>query len=142
MLAQDKQQIDQSDEKASNNKPKQTLQQLQQKFITAEGGCWDADRVMQFFGVTGLQHLDAMREQGNLLGVWWENSYLYPAWQFTENGKVLSGLPQVLRKLYPFSAWEKLSYVLSPNYYLDNQNSPLEELRRGNIEDVILAASE
>ena len=136
MLAEDKQ-----SPKAGDKELKQTLQEFQWKLLTAEGGCWEAAQVMEFFAVTGFQHLDAMREQGNLLGVWWEDRYLYPAWQFIEGGKVLTGLPQVLRKLYPFSAWEKLSYILSPNYYLDNQNSPLEELRRGNIEDVILAAT-
>ncbi len=140
MLAEDRQKSRLPN--TSSNRPQQTLQEFQWELITAEGGCWEADRVMQYFGVTGFQHLDAMREQGRLLGVWWEDRYLYPAWQFTENRKVLAGLPEVLRCLNPFSSWDKLSYLLSPNYSLDDQNSPLSELRRGNIEDVVIAATE
>jgi hypothetical protein len=119
-----------------------SLEQIQWELLNAEGGYWEADRAIEFFGLTGCQRLDEMREQSRLLGVWWEDRYLYPAWQFAESGKLINGLPQVLRTLSPFSAWEKLSYILSPNCYLDNQNSPLVELRRGNMEDVILAATE
>jgi hypothetical protein len=118
-----------------------TSTQIQWELLNAEGGYWSAEQAIEFFGLTGSQRLDEMREQGRLLGVWWEDRYLYPAWQFAESGKLLNGLPQILRTLSPFSAWEKLSYILSPNCYLDNQNSPLVELRRGNIEDVILAAN-
>jgi hypothetical protein len=126
----------------SNINPSRTLEQIQWELLNAEGGYWSAEQAIEFFGLTGSQRLDEMREQGRLLGVWWEDRYLYPAWQFAESGKLLNGLPQVLRTLSPFSAWEKLSYILSPNCYLDNQNSPLVELRRGNMEDVILAATE
>jgi hypothetical protein len=126
----------------NGSKPKQTYQEFQWQLINAENGYWEADKVMEYFSVNGFQHLDEMREQGRLLGVWWEDRYLYPAWQFIGNGKVLTGLSQVLRALNPFSGWEKLSYILSPNHYLDDQHSPLEELQRGNIEDVVLAATE
>jgi hypothetical protein len=118
-----------------------TSTQIQWELLNAEGGYWSAEQAIEFFGL-GCQRLDEMREQGRLLGVWWEDRYLYPAWQFAESGKLLKGLPQVLRTLSSFSAWEKLSYILSSNCYLDNQNSPLVELRRGNMEDVILAATE
>ena len=126
----------------SNIKTARTSKQVQWELLNAEGGFWDADRVMEFFGVISTQSLDEMRERSKILGVWWEDRYLYPAWQFAGAGKLLNGLPQVLRTLATFSAWEKLSYMLSPNCYLDNQNSPLVELRRGNMEDVILAATE
>jgi hypothetical protein len=126
----------------SNINTSHTLEQIQWELLNAEGGYWSAEQAIEFFGLTGSQRLDEMREQGRLLGVWWEDRYLYPAWQFAESGKLLNGLPQVLRTLSPFSAWEKLSYLLSPNCYLDNQNSALVELRRGNMEDVILAATE
>jgi hypothetical protein len=123
------------------SQPLTNLVQIQQELLNTEGGCWSTEQVTEFFGFANCQRLDEMRECGKLLGVWWEDRYLYPAWQFAESGKLIMGLPQVLRTLSPFSAWEKLSYILSPNCYLDNQNSPLVELRRGNIEDVILAAN-
>jgi hypothetical protein len=125
----------------NSNNPR-TPTQIQWELLNAEGGYWSAEQVMEFLGIAASQSLDEMREQGRLLGVWWEDRYLYPAWQFAESGKLLNGLPQVLRTLSPFSAWEKLSYILSPNCYLDNQSSPLVELQRGNMEDVILAATE
>jgi hypothetical protein len=119
-----------------------TSTQIQWELLNAEGGYWSAEQVLEFLGISACQRLDEMREQSRLLGVWWEDRYVYPAWQFAESGKLLNGLPQVLRTLSSFSAWEKLSYILSSNCYLDNQNSPLVELQRGNMEDVILAATE
>ena len=137
MLAQDK-----PSNSPNKGSKEQTLTEFQWELLIAEGGYVHASTVMKTLGVTNLHNLDSLREQGRLLGVWWKDEYLYPAWQFTDEGKTLAGLPQVLRQLGTFSAWGKLSYLLSPNYYLDNQNTPLEELRRGNIEDVILAATE
>jgi hypothetical protein len=118
------------------------LQGFQQKLLNAEGGFWNAAMVMNVLHCIDSRFLDTMREQGKILGVWWNDQYVYPSWQFVAEGKILAGLPQLLRQLGTFSAWDKLSYILSPNHCLNNQNTPLEELRRGNIEDVILAATE
>jgi hypothetical protein len=140
MLAQDQQSLLPNPQTAEY--PQQTLLEYQCELLAAEGGAKNSLEVMEILGVTELHQLDALREQGRLLGVWWQGQYSYPAWQFIDGGKILAGLPQVLRQLGTFSAWDKLSYLLSPNYYLDNQSTPLAELRRGNIEDVVLAATE
>jgi hypothetical protein len=115
---------------------------LQWELLSSEGGSWDAEKVMQTLAVESLQSLDDLRERGDVIGLWWQERYLYPAWQFIEGGQILAGLPQVLRKLTIYSDWEKLFFLLSPNLRLDDEKMPLEELKSGNIESVMLAVSE
>lgn len=116
-------------------------QEIQEKLIQLEGGTWKTDRVMEFLDVDRAQRLDELREQGRILGVSWNDEYLYPAWQFGESGKILPGLQSVITKLDTYSSWEKLAFMLSRNIRLKNQSTPLKELRQGNIEAVVLAAT-
>jgi hypothetical protein len=116
-------------------------QEIQEKLIQLEGGSWKTDRVMEFLDIDRAQRLDELREQGRILGVSWNDEYLYPAWQFGESGKILPGLQSVITKLDTYSSWEKLAFMLSRNIRLKNQSTPLNELRQGNIEAVVLAAT-
>lgn len=116
-------------------------QEIQEKLIQLEGGTWKTDRVMKFLDIDRAQRLDELREQGRILGVSWNDEYLYPAWQFGESGKILPGLQSVITKLDTYSSWEKLAFMLSRNIRLKNQSTPLNELRQGNIEAVVLAAT-
>jgi hypothetical protein len=115
--------------------------EIQEKLIQLEGGTWKTDQVMEFLGVDRAQKLDELREQGRILGVWWNDEYIYPAWQFGESGKILPGLQSVITKLETYSSWEKLAFMLSQNIRLKNKSTPLKELRQGNIEAVVLAAT-
>jgi hypothetical protein len=115
---------------------------LQWELLISEGGYWDADRVLQTLGVESLESLDDLRDQCEIIGLWWQERYLYPAWQFIEDGRILAGLPQVLKHLnHTYSDWEKLFFLLSPNLKLEDESTPLDRLRAGNIDSVILAAS-
>jgi hypothetical protein len=115
---------------------------LQWELLISEGGYWDAEKVIATIGVDSLQSLDDLREECEIIGLWWQDRYLYPAWQFIENGQILSGLPQILKHLNDtYSDWEKLFFLLSPNLHLEEESTPLSQLRSGNIESVILAAT-
>jgi hypothetical protein len=116
-----------------------TLNQLDLywELLISEGGYLEADRVLQILEVASLESLDTMRSQQEIIGLWWQNQYLYPAWQFLETGQILTGLSQVLKALTNYSDWEKLQFLLSPNSRLPEDRQPLDELRAGNIETVI-----
>jgi hypothetical protein len=112
---------------------------LQWELLISEGGYIDADRTMQILGVDNLAALDELRSQQAIVGLWWQDRYLYPAWQFLADGQILTGLPQVLNALGSYSDWEKLQFLLSPNSRLTDENMPLQELKSGNIENIMKA---
>ncbi len=68
-----------------------------------------------------------------------KGKYIYPLWQFTDQGETISGLEKVLEKLQDFDPWIQITFFLNPNVRLDNK-TPLEILRMGGIELVINSA--
>ena len=115
---------------------------LQWELLISEGGYWDANKVIEVLGVDGLEFLDDLRDRQEIIGLWWQSQYLYPVCQFVEDGKILAGLPQVLKHLNnTYSDWEKLFFLLSPNLKLKEESTPLDMLRSGDIESVIFAAT-
>jgi hypothetical protein len=115
--------------------------EVDEQMITSEGMPLKTAEVMKELGIDREHKLNELREQGIILGVWWKDEYYYPAWQFIGNGKILPGLQAVISTLNTHSPWEKLDFMLSENVRLKDQNTPLNELRQGNIESVVLAAT-
>ena len=115
---------------------------LQWELLVSEGGYWDADRVIYTLALDSLISLDNLREQQEIIGLWWQDRYLYPAWQFAEDGQVLPGLSTILKRLTAYSDWQKLQFLLSPNSRLDEEKMPLDELRSGNIDTVVQVITE
>jgi hypothetical protein len=115
---------------------------LQWELLSSEGGCWEADRVMETLAIDNIDALEDLRSQQEIIGLWWQNRYLYPAWQFGADGEVLPGLVTVLTALSEYSDWQKLQFLLSPNSRLDDEKMPLDELKAGNIEAIMSAISE
>ena len=71
------------------------------------------------------------------LGV--KGKYIYPLWQFTDTGETLSGLEKVLETLQELDPWMQITFFLNPNVRLGNK-TPLEMLRKGEVEPVIISA--
>ena len=115
-------------------------QASQKEMIYSQGEPLTAAAVMDILGVQSWQ-LQELQAQGQILGVHWNNEFLYPSWQFNEHGEILPGLQSVLTALTTYSSWEKLSFLLSRNVRLENDNTPLQELWDGNIESVVLAVT-
>jgi hypothetical protein len=65
--------------------------------------------------------------------------YLYPAFQFKEDGKILDGLEKVLDSLAHFDPWMQLWFLQTGDVRLDGA-TPIEILKQGKIEQVLLAA--
>ncbi len=107
--------------------------------LTTEGGVGTAEEFGRLLGLT-RQAIDNRRKGGRLLALEsGKRGYLYPVWQ-VEDGRVLPGLEEVLRELRDFDPWMQAAFFLNPNAFLRDE-SPLSELRRGNVDGVLAAAS-
>lgn len=115
---------------------------LQWELLSSEGGYWESEKVIQTLKVDSLTFLDDLRSQQEIIGLWWQDRYLYPAWQFAADGQVLPGLANILSILTDYSDWQKLQFLLSPNSRLDAEKMPLDELRSGNVDTVMQIIAE
>ncbi len=109
------------------------------QLLNAQGGSLPVERVAKYLGLT-RQAVDKRRKANKLIGLSvGRHGYLYPSWQFSRNGTV-PGLEDVLGALYRHDPWSQAIFLLSPNDRLDGM-TPLEALRKGQTEDVKIAAS-
>jgi hypothetical protein len=106
--------------------------------LDAEGGAVGVQEVANLLGLS-RQAVNKRRRNGTLLAVsLGRRGYLYPVWQFATGG-VLPGLRGVLEDLKGHDSWMQLAFMLNPSPCLEGE-SPLAELRRGNIDAVRVAA--
>lgn len=109
------------------------------QLLTAQGGSWPVERVAKYLGLT-RQAVDKRRRANKLIGLAvGRHGYLYPSWQFSQNGTV-PGLEDVLGALHRHDPWSQVIFMLSPNDRLDGV-TPLEALRKGQTEEVRIAAA-
>ena len=112
---------------------------MREQVLAAEGGGWSAVQVGQHLHIS-RQAVDRRRASGNLLALpIGAKSYLYPRWQFTDDG-VLPGVADVLKAFSLPGTWTRAAFFVSPNSYLAGSR-PLDELRRGNVDAVTRAAT-
>jgi hypothetical protein len=110
-----------------------------QRLLDAEGGTLSASQVAGQLGIT-RQAVDKRRRAGRLLGLAiGRRGYAYPAWQLDERHGTLPGLEAVLSALSDHDPWMRQVFMLTGNTRLAAR-SPLEMLRSGEIDEVVLAA--
>ncbi|AFY91124.1 hypothetical protein [Chroococcidiopsis thermalis] len=109
-----------------------------ERLLNAEGGPLTISQVEQLLGIS-RQAIHKRCSKSKLIALTTsKRGYLFPRWQFAENG-ILSGLESVLAALDESDPWMQAAFILNPNIWLDGA-SPLEMLRQGKIEDVLVAA--
>ncbi len=109
------------------------------EIIRAEGGTLSADQLARLLGIS-RQAVDHRRRKGKLLALTLgRRGYAYPAWQVVD-GRTIDGLDTVLTELRNFDPWTQAAFMLSPNTWLDDE-TPLDELRRGHLDRIRQAAS-
>ncbi len=113
--------------------------QARDEILAAEGGTLGGEEVGALLHIS-RQAVDKRRATGKLLAVEiGRRGYLYPAWQFTDEGGVLAGLEDVLPLLAEEPPFARLRFFLSGNRRLRGER-PLDRLRRGELEPVLRAA--
>ncbi len=101
--------------------------------------CISDEEVSQILGVS-RQSIAKARQKGQYFALpKGQTGYVYPLWQFNA-GRPLSGIKDVLKALAKHDQWMQVSFMLSPNRRLDNKR-PLDLLRAGTLDNVLLAAS-
>ena len=110
----------------------------QRELVDAEGGALTGNELATLLHVT-RQAVDKRRKAGRLLALELpKRGYLYPAWQFTDDG-VLQGLAEVLAALPDDSPWAKARFFVAGNDRLGGRR-PVDVLREGDVMAVLRSA--
>jgi biotin operon repressor len=111
---------------------------VRQELLQREGGTLSAEQVAGHLGLS-RQAVDKRRRAGKLIGLnIGRRGYAYPAWQLGRQG-TLPGLEAALSELTIRDPWMQAAFFLSGDPRLDGA-TPLDELRRGNVDAVRRAA--
>jgi len=113
--------------------------EIKKQLIEAQGGCIGSSEAGKLLSIS-RQAVDKRRRVGKLIAIaMGKGNYIYPVWQFSEMGTTIKGLEDVLNELHKLDPWMQIAWMLDPNIRLEKQ-TPLEQLRKGNIEKVIKSA--
>lgn len=111
----------------------------QQRLVSDEGGVCSAEVFGRLLGGLSRQAIDKRRRNGKLIAFdLGRHGYGYPVWQINR-GTVLPSLDRVIATLDECDSWTQAGFMLSPSSWLGGQ-SPLAELRRGEVERVVATA--
>lgn len=94
----------------------------------------DATRLLR----ADASDLNGAIRKGQLVGIRLGEQWRLPRWQFSDEWEPLRGIDQLIRT-YPGDAAALTAWVSEPNLILD-ERTPLEMLRAGDVEPVIVAA--
>lgn len=114
-----------------------------QRLAEEEGGSLSSDDAARLLGISKTSVLKRL-EAGKLLA-WREerlNAARFPRWQFDERGRVLDGLPEVLRVLRAnprLDDWAAVLFFMQEKSALDGAR-PLDRLREGRWKEVVPVA--
>ena len=111
-----------------------------ENMLNYQGSPWKSDLVADYLGIT-VQMVSRKRRSHKLLGVsFGKKEYLYPSWQFVNNG-ILPGMEIVLSVLKEqlIPDWDKLCFFVCDDERL-NGNSPVIALQTGGVDQVLAVA--
>ena len=111
----------------------------QRQEILSSPDMLSAQQVAELLGIS-RQAVDLKRKNGQLLVLeGGGRGYKYPAWQF-EEGQVITGLVDILRRLVDISPWLQYRFLTRPDSWLQDR-TPIEALKAGELAAVQAAAS-
>jgi hypothetical protein len=87
------------------------------------------------------EYVEKLRQNGQLIGIPAEGyGYLYPAFQFKEDGSILADLEKLLKSLDRFDIWMQLQFLQTGDFLLEGA-TPIEALKQGRLEQALFAAA-
>lgn len=111
-----------------------------ERLLRAEGGVVSAEQAAHLLKTTPAA-IEQMRQESAVLGLHSDrDSFVYPIWQF-DHGMPLRGLSAVLQSLQGIGPWMHAAFMLTGDDHLCGER-PLDVLRRGDVEAVVMAARE
>lgn len=112
---------------------------MKRELLERDGGVLSGSEVAELLGLQRQAVNKRVKAKSLLALETAKHGYSYPAWQFVD-GETLPGLAEVLRSLDPaMDSWMVLAFFLNSNIALAGA-SPLEALRRGELEAALRAA--
>jgi len=115
--------------------------QARRQLIEQSGGLLTTTQVAKLLNLTN-QAVLKRADQNKLVDITQERrGHYFPAFQFTQEGKVVAGIPEVLSELAKGShaGWAAVTFFVSGNERLDGR-TPLEVLKAGDVAAVVRAA--
>jgi hypothetical protein len=86
------------------------------------------------------ERVELLRKNRELIGIPVEGyGYLYPAFQFKEDGSILPGFDKLLQALDRFDVWMQLQFLQTGDLRLDGA-TPIDALKQGKLEQALFAA--
>ncbi len=117
-----------------------TSNELKQRLLCGSGKPLTADSVARKLSISVID-VDERRQKHELIGIPAEGyGYLYPAFQFQDDGSVVRYLDKLLYTLRGFDPWMQLVFLQTGDMRLDGA-TPLEMLKQGQIDCVLFAAN-
>lgn len=113
---------------------------IAQEDLRASGGAYELEHVRELLHGVSRQAIDKRVNEGSLLAVPGpSNRRHYPAVQFTDDGKVVAGLKQVVAALPTKNGFAILNFLIHPDERLGSRK-PIDVLKAGEIDLVVEAA--
>ena len=89
---------------------------------------------------TSEEQVEILRKNRALMGIPVEGyNYLYPAFEFQENGSILPGFDKLLQSLDRFDVWMQLQFLQTGDLRLDGK-TPIDALKQGKLKQALFAA--
>lgn len=112
--------------------------EMKRDMLKAEGGALSAQQLAEHLGITP-QGLGRKRERNQVFWLDVGDGYVYPAFQIGKNG-LLPGIREVLDAFTLDDPWMRVNFMLTGDQRLGGKR-PIDQLRKGKIDDVVTAAA-
>lgn len=112
--------------------------EMKRDMLKAEGGALSAQQLAEHLGITP-QGLGRKRERNQVFWLDVGDGYVYPAFQIGKNG-LLPGIREVLDAFTVDDPWMRVNFMLTGDQRLGGKR-PIDQLRKGKIDDVVTAAA-
>lgn len=112
--------------------------EMKRDMLKTEGGALSAQQLAEHLGITP-QGLGRKRERNQVFWLDVGGGYVYPAFQIGRNG-LLPGVREVLDAFTLDDPWMRVNFMLTGDQRLGGRR-PIDQLRKGKIDDVVTAAA-
>ncbi len=112
--------------------------EMKRDMLKAEGGALSAQQLADHLGITP-RSLGRKRERNHVFWLDVGAGCVYPAFQIGKNG-LLRGIREVLGALTVDDPWMRVNFMLTGDARLGGAR-PIDFLRKGKIDDVVMAAA-